>query len=100
MSAMKQLSFSDFSPAMKWVTSVAFAFLTSGVLLLAFQVGGKNAEFEQLKHDQNILHEKVEKYNKLEGLILDMAIDVCELRANGDAAAIANCQQIRQHFNR
>lgn len=97
---MKQLTFSDFSPAMKWITTTAFLVLTGGLGTMIWQMSAKNSEFDQLKNDQKELHAKVEKYNKLEGLIIDMAIDVCELRANGNAQAIVQCQQIRQSFNR
>lgn len=85
---------------MKWVTTTAFLVLTGGLATMIWQVSAKNAEFDQMKKDQIELHAKVERYNKLEGLIIDMAIDVCELRANGNAQAIVQCQQIRQSFNR
>ncbi len=94
---------------MKFATSLAFLVLTSGIGGAIWSTATKNSEFDTVKANQlfDEIQQKemdnrlfVQEKNSVvySNLLLDMAINVCEIKAKQNGEPLAPCQQIRQSF--
>lgn len=95
----RPLDFRDFSKSMILATTIAFSVITGLVGTMIYKAGKLNERFDAMSNRVTDLevsnaahHTKITQYDQI---LVNMATDVCELRALAAKEPITPCQQIR-----